>query len=178
MFKIFDLWMNDERFFDADKQKPKELEIEGEGATFSQLVKSASQSRGLTAQLVLKRLEKVNVISVNRSSDTVKLTKEDNVFISKDELGALEVGFTAIANLAATVNHNIQNLDSNDEKFFQRGCWNYQFSPMEIDQTRKTIRRHLEKTDRKSRDVLTTLAEPERREGQLTAGIGVFYFEE
>ncbi|MCW8925367.1 MAG: DUF6502 family protein, partial [Xanthomonadales bacterium] len=54
LFKVFDLWMNDARFYDAASGKPRLLALEGQGATFPELVKAAIQSRGLTSQAVLK----------------------------------------------------------------------------------------------------------------------------
>lgn len=177
MFKVFDLWMNDERFYDVKRRTPRVLKFEGEGATFSQLVKTALQSRGLTTQLVLKRLLETGVVSVDGEENSVRLTREDNIFISNDELDSLEVGFEAIGKLADTVGHNIRNLRNDDAKYFQRGCWNYQFSPEKMAQIRQTIRRFLRETDQKSRDLLTSLAEPDIRKGQLTAGISMFYFE-
>lgn len=177
LFKVFDLWMNDERYYDAVRRKPKVLSFEGDGPTFSQLVKTALQSRGLTAQLVLKRLAEIDVISVDPAANTVRLTREDNIFISNDEMDSLEVGFEAIGKLADTVDNNIRNLRNDDAKYFQRGCWNYQFSPEKMAQARRAIRGFLKETDQKCRDLLTSLAEPHAREGQLTAGVSMFYFE-
>ena len=177
LFKVFDLWMNDERFYDVAQRKPKVLAIEGEGETFSLLVKTALQSRGLTTQLVLKRLADIDVVSVDNAKKTVRLTREDNIFISNDEMDSLEVGFEAIGKLAETVDHNIRNLSNDDARYFQRGCWNYQFSPEKMVQIRQAIRGFLKETDQKSRNLLTQLAEPEVRDGQLTAGISMFYFE-
>ena len=34
LYKVFDLWMNDTKFFDVNSGKPRQLKIEGEGATF------------------------------------------------------------------------------------------------------------------------------------------------
>jgi hypothetical protein len=178
LFKVFDLWMNDERFFDSDTGKPRRLEIEGKGTGFSQLVKAAIQSRGLTAQAVLKRLKEIDVVDVDTQAGAVILKQEDNVFISKDDLDLLEVGLTAIGNLVNTVNHNIQNHLDEEAKYFQRGSWNYQFSPENIDHVRKTIHRYLRKMDTQSRDLISSLAENENLSGQLTAGISMFYFEE
>ena len=178
MFKVLDLWMHDEKFFDVNLEKPRILEIEGEGATFSQLVKLTLQSRGLTTQLVLKRLKEIGVISINSSNQTVRLVQEDNIFISKVDLDSLEVGFTAIGNLADTVGHNIRNSLEKDAKYFQRGCWDYQISPQKIQQIRKVIHAYLSKTDQKSRELITSVAEPKSQKGQLTAGISMFYFEE
>ena len=74
---------------------------DGEGATFNTLVRSAIHSRGLTARAVLKRLEDLGIVEHDAVDGTVMLKQEDNVFISKNDLGLLDVGFTAIANLAS-----------------------------------------------------------------------------
>lgn len=178
LFKVFDLWMNDARFFNADTRKPRPLSIEGDGASFAELVKLTIQSRGLTTQAVLKRLKEIDIVDVDTGTGTVVLKQEDNVFISKDDLDLLEVGLTAIGNLVSTVNHNIQNNLNENAKYFQRGSWDYQFNPENIDHVRSTIHRYLRKMDRQSRDLITTLTEPEGQKGQLTAGISMFYFEE
>ena len=70
LFKVFDLWMNDKRFFDVTKGKPRALDIEGQGATFPELVKAAIQSRGLTSQAVLKRLKEIGVVEVEVAAGT------------------------------------------------------------------------------------------------------------
>jgi len=178
LFKVFDLWMNDERYYDAGTGKPRKLRIEGEGATFSELVKTAIQSRGLTTQAVLKRLKEIDVVDVDTNLGTVVLRQEDNVFISKNDLDLLDVGFTAIGNLASTISHNIQNNLDEGAKYFQRGSWNYQFDPGKMDEVRKVIHKYLRETDTKSRDLITSLAETQSRKGQFTAGISMFYFEE
>jgi len=178
LFKVFDLWMNDARFFDTDTQKPRRLDIEGNGASFSELVNEAIQSRGLTTRAVLRRLKEIDVVDVDDRSGTVVLKQEDNVFISKDDLDLLDVGLTAIGNLVSTVNHNIQHHMNEDARYFQRGSWNYQFNPENIDHVRSTIHRYLRKVDAQSRDLISNLSEPEGQQGQITAGISMFYFEE
>jgi hypothetical protein len=178
LFKVFDLWMNDVRFFDAETGKPRKLKIEGEGETFSELVKMAIQSRGLTTQAVLKRLKEIDVIDVDPVTGTVILKQEDNVFISENDLDLLDVGFTAIGNLASTISHNIQNHLDEDAKYFQRGSWDYHFSPEKIDEVRRVVHEYLRESDKKSRELIISLAESEGQKGQLTAGISMFYFEE
>jgi hypothetical protein len=178
LFKVFDLWMNDERFFDMLNGKPRKLQIEGEGATFSGLVKAAIQSRGLTTQVVLKRLKEIGMVDVDSRAGTIVLKQEDNVFISKNDLDLLDVGFTAIGDLASTISHNIQNSQFEDAKYFQRGSWNYQFDPEKMDEVRKVIHSYLRETDIKSRELITSLAESQSQKGQYTAGISMFYFEE
>ena len=158
LYKVFDLWMNDERFFDVNTGKPRMLRIEGEGATFSDLVKTAIQSRGLTPQAVLKRLKDIDIVTEDPVAGAVLLKQKDNVFISKDDLDLLDVGLTAIGNLAGTISHNIRNHLDEDAKFYQRGCWDYQFNPDEMDEIRGVINKYLKETDIKSREVISSLA--------------------
>jgi len=178
LFKVFDLWMNDEKFFDVGSGKPRALKFEGKGATFSELVRMSIHSRGLTAKAVLKRLKEIDIVEEDSQSGTVVLKQEDNVFISKDDLDLLDVGFTAIGHLASTIGHNIQNNLDEDAKYFQRGSWDYQFDPKKMDRVRKAIHRYLRKEDTRSRNLITSLAESGPQKGQLTAGISMFYFEE
>jgi len=178
LFKVFDIWMNDDKFFDAETGKPRKLNIEGEGASFSELVKMAIQSRGLTAQAVLKRLKEIDVVDEDVVAGTVVLKQEDNVFISKDDLDLLDVGFTAIGNLVSTISHNIQNNLDEKAKYYQRGSWDYHFDPEKMDRVRNEIHKYLRREDKKSRDLIARLAETDAKKGQLTAGISMFYFEE
>jgi len=178
LFKVFDLWMNNEKFFDVGSGKPRALKFEGKGATFSELVKMSIHSRGLTAKAVLKRLKEIDIVEDDSQSGTVVLQQEDNVFISKDDLDLLDVGFTAIGHLASTIGHNIQNKLDEEAKYFQRGSWDYQFDPEKMDRVRKAIHRYLRKEDTRSRNLITSLAESGPQKGQLTAGISMFYFEE
>lgn len=178
MFKIFDLWMNDEKFFDSKLKTPRVLKVDGEQGTFSHLVKLAMQSRGLSAQLVLKRLKEIGVISIDSSAGTVRLVQDDNIFISKDELDSLEVGFTAMGNLADTVHHNIQSNLNGEMKYYQRGSWDFQFDQQKMDYIRKTISSFLSKTDSEARKLIDSLSEPSLQKSQVTAGISMFYFEE
>ncbi len=177
-FKLFDMWLNDPDFFDENPGKPRTLRIAGEGKTFTQLVKTAIPARGLTMQAILKRLKDIGVISEDPQKGTVGLLQDDNIFISKDELDLLEVGFTAIANLVGTVEHNIQNNFEGGEKYYQRGCWNYQLSPNDMVHIRKMIYDFLSNADTQARKLITSLESPTRAPGQVTAGISMFYFEE
>jgi thymidylate synthase len=63
-------------------------------------------------------------------------------------------------------------------KYFQRGSWDYQFDPEKMDQIRNAIHKYLRKEDKRSRELITSLAETNSQKGQVTAGISMFYFEE
>ena len=81
-------------------------------------------------------------------------------------------------NVNVSVKNYIQNNLNEDARYFQRGCWNYQFDPEKMDEIRTDIHKFLRAADRKSRELITSLAEPESKKGQMTAGISMFYFEE
>jgi len=182
LFKVFDLWMNNEKFFDVGSGKPRALKFEGKGATFSELVKMSIHSRGLTAKAVLKRLKEIDIVEDDSQSGTVVLKQEDNVFISKDDLDLLDVGFTAIGHLASTIGHNIQNKLDEDPNWGRitaaAGRSGADVDPEKMDRVRKAIHRYLRKEDTRSRNLITSLAESGPQKGQLTAGISMFYFEE
>jgi hypothetical protein len=178
MFKIFDLWMNDERFFDEQRKLPRVLNVDGDDGSFSHLAKLAMQSRGLSAQLILKRLDEIGVVDIDSLAGTVRLKQEDNIFISKDELDSLEVGFNAIGNLADTVHHNICSNQNGEVKRFQRGSWDFQFAPEKMSMTRKAISAFLTNADNEARKLIDSLSEPKLEPGQRMAGISMFYFEE
>ena len=178
MFKVFDLWMNDDRFFDEQRKLPRVLKVDGDDESFTHLVKLAMQSRGLSAQFVLKRLDEIGVVDIDSSVGTVRLKQEDNIFISKDELDSLEVGFSAIGNLADTVHHNICSIQTGEMKRFQRGSWDFKFDPEKMDVIRQAISSFLSKADNEARKLIGSLSEPKLEPGQRMAGISMFYFEE
>lgn len=178
LFKVFDLWMNDARYFNAKTGKPRVLAIDGEANSFEDMVSSAIQSRGLTTRAILKRLKEVDLVEVDEDANTVLLKQEDNIFISKDDLDLLDVGFTAIGNLASTIDHNIRHRLDDEAKYFQRGCWDYQFSAEKIEGVRKSIHKYLREADKKSRELILSLSEKDSQKGQVMAGISMFYFED
>ena len=47
-----------------------------------------------------------------------------------------------------------------------------------MEQVRSEIHKYLRREDKKSRELISSLAETKAYKGQLTAGISMFYFEE
>jgi hypothetical protein len=178
MFKVLDLWLNNEEFFETGSGKPKTLSIQGDGPTFSRLVNLAIPYRGLSANQILRKLEQFDAVSINDKEGTVTLVQQDNVFISKEFSESLNTGFAAIENLVETVGHNLECLSDQNEKFFQEECRNYQFDSESLDQGRETIDNYLKQANKDSEKLLASLANSESQNGQVTVGIGMFYFEE
>lgn len=177
MFNVLDLWVSSEDFVSPRTGRPRQLKVSGDGATFSRLVGLALPSRGLSVKQVLKKLEEFGAVSVNDFDGTVKLIQQNNIFISKEFSDSLDIGFAAIENLVDTVSHNLENLSDKDARFFQRVRWNCQFDPETLDQDREKIGNHICQTDKVSGELLTSLAQPEPQQGQVTVGVGMYYFE-
>ena len=61
---------------------------------------------------------------------------------------------------------------------YQRGSWDFQFDPENMNRTRKSLGSFLSKADSEARKLIDSLSEPKLQDGQVTAGISMFYFEE
>lgn len=179
LLRVFDLWMSDERFFDFKSSQPKGLKIDGETESngFSELIKDSMPARGITVKAFLQRLKQSGMVYEDTKNNTIKLLTKESIFVSKDELEMIEIGMDATSNLLGTIAHNIGSRRNADLNFFQRGFWNYQLSPEKIEEIRKIIHSFLLETDKKGRELITSLSEPEINDGQITAGVGMFYFE-
>jgi hypothetical protein len=177
LFRVFDVWMNDKRFFDFKNMQPKVLKIEEGKNSFSALIKIAMPMRGITVSSILQRLKDSGVVIQNKTNNEVELINKDNIFITRDELDMIEMGLDATSHLLETIANNIEHRKESESKFFQRGFWNYQINLEEISKTREALHYFLKETDKKGRDLLSSLEEPEITESQITVGVGMFYFE-
>jgi len=177
LLRVYDLWMNDARYFDSKTEQPRTLAIKGESNNFSQLVSETMPSRGITVKAVLQRLDKRQMVIVDELNNTVQLVRRDSEFITKDELEMFGVGMDATSDLLGTVTHNIENRKNEEYRFFQREFWNYQLSREKISELRKVIHSFLETADNDGRKLISSLAEKEVGVNQLTAGVGMYYFE-
>jgi len=177
-FKVLDLWLNEKKYLDAKTGSPLPLNFAGKGATFEELVEEAVSVRGVTARSMLERLLENNFVEVCPDSDQIKLVREDYIFLSSEELDMIDIGFSAIASLATTVNHNIRNAGSETSRFYQRGCWTYRLNKKNQEEFRTAMLNFLHEVDKKSKDAIYPFEDDTEKSDQLTAGISMFYFEE
>lgn len=147
LFKVLDLWMNNEEFVDLNSGRPKTLKTQGEGASFPRLVSLALPYRGLSANQVLRKLENFDAVSVNARDETVTLVQREHVFISEEFSESLNTGFTAIENLVETVGHNLQCLSEQTASFSGNESGSNPFYPDLLDQNREIIGNYLKQTD-------------------------------
>ncbi len=177
LFRLFDLWMNDSRYFCKNTHKPKVLKIEGPDNSFEQLVKAALPVRGITTHSVLERLNKSGIVKFDLDRNMVEIVNKDNVFITKEDLDLIETGLESVSNLLGTINHNLHCRLNSSKKYFQRGFWNYQLPESKIEEVRNKMHSFLVEADFAGRELMTSLAATKRGPDQITGGVGMFYYE-
>jgi len=177
-FKVLDLWINDEKYLNDEGKKPINLEFSGEGKSFEKLVEEAVSTRGVTAKSMLQRLLENRFVRIIPATRKIELVRNDYIFLSSDELDMIDIGFSAIASLATTVAHNIDNAANRNSRFYQRGAWTYRLSKTNQDEFRQAMLEFLHEVDRKAKDAIQPFEEKSELPDQLTAGISMYYFEE
>ena len=180
LLRVVDLWLNDPRFFDKNTNTPKQLRtVQKEGeSSFSDLVAESLNVRGVTPGAVLQRLKQNNLVENGSLANTIRLKEKKPIFLRKDVLEMIEIGLETVSRLLSTLEHNIEIRNDVAKLFFQRSYCNYQISVKKVAELRKQIHSFLLESDNEGRKVLTSFAERERASNQLTAGVGMFYFEE
>lgn len=176
---ILDVWSSKKPYFDEDSGQPNILKISGSSKSFESLFLESIKGRGVTYKSLLERLSESGAVSIDKKKARVKLV--NNSYLpsdSKDKLGAIEMGFTALGNLADTVTKNISSLGTDDERLFQRGAWTYRLNKKDQKKMRNELNSLLEKTDQKARSIIEKYEDSSTLPQQITAGVSFFYFEE
>ena len=176
---ILDEWNSKEPYIDQKSGKPRVLSISGKPPSFESLFLDATKSRGVTYNSLLSRLIESGAVSLNEAGDEVHLVA--NSYLpsdSKDRLGAIEIGFAALGNLTDTVTKNIDALEVNGDRLFQRGAWTYQLNPENKSDLRRELNLLLEKTDKNARNIIKKYEEEITSSDHISAGVSYFYFED
>ncbi len=168
-------WVRDTAFLD-DNNEPAILEIDGDGMTFSTLVKKYSGDMPVRAMLdELIRVKVVKRLDMNR----VKLLARSYIPSHGDEEKLAILG-TDVADLINTIEHNIRN--KNEAPRFQRKVM-YDNVPAEsamkfkkfcAAQSQKLIEefdKYLSEIDRDTNPNIYG-------DGRIRTGVGIYYFEE
>lgn len=176
---ILDEWSSKPQYVDPITGEPNELNVSGNDPSFESMFSQSTQSRGITFRSLLDRLVQSGAVSLDKSGNKVILVA--NSYLpsgSKDKLGAIEMGFSALGNLTDSVTNNICALENDGERLFQRGAWTYRLHPEDKSDLQKELNFLLEKTDLEARRIIGNYEDRGSFSEQLTAGVSYFYFEE
>jgi len=175
---ILDYWQVNPKYLNKEG-KPLRLKIKGEFPSFESLFAETITSRGVTSSSLLDRL--IASKSVELDAVTEKLKMLDGrywPFQDDDENALLQIGLISLDNLIGTINHNLAAMRDEADPLFQRLTWTSRLPIDKQSKLRIAIRRILNSSEEKVTYLLSELEEIEQREGQLTVGVGIYYFEE
>jgi hypothetical protein len=173
--RVISGWLRDERYGDGTGN-PAALPVEGEGATFSGLVKAYSGD--VPHRAILDELLRVG--AAKRTEDgTVRLLARAYIPMTGDE-EKLEILGTDVSFLIGTIDHNLQA--GPGKSFFQRKTM-YDNLPAEaVEELRREIaaraERFLEQADRRISERDRDVHPETPGTGRRRAGIGIFWFED
>jgi hypothetical protein len=173
--RVISGWVRDPRYA-GTKKEPALLPVEGEGATFSELVKRYSGD--VPTRAILDELTRVGSVEL---TDDGRIRLLERSYIPRTgEVEKIGILGTDVSELIATIDHNLRFGAS--DPFFQRKVGYDNLSGEAISEVRKLARARgqdlLEFLDREisrhDRDVNPDAGGTGRR----YAGVGIFYFED
>lgn len=176
---ILDTWCSKAPYVDESTGLPKPIPVTGEKPSFETLFNESAKSRGVTYKSLLKRLVDSGAVSLDKKSHLLNFMS--NTYLpadSGDNLGAIEMGFSALGNMIDTITHNIESLDTGTERHYQRGAWTYRLNPAHQLECKTELRKLLETTDKSARRIIGKYEDKFTNSDQITAGVSLFYFEE
>lgn len=167
-------WVRDERFHDGSGN-PAPLPVEGEGATFSGLVKEYSGD--VPHRAILDELLRVGAAG-RTADDKVRLLARAYIPVAGGE-EKLEILGTDTACLIETIDHNL--LAEPGKAFFQRKTMYDNLPDEAVEELRNDLaaraEKFLEQADRKMAERDRDANPKSTGTGRRRAGIGVFWFE-
>jgi hypothetical protein len=173
--RVISGWVRDTRFMDA-AGNPADLPIEGEPASFTQLVKHYSGD--IPVRAVLDELLRVGTVE-RTESGAIRLVQ--HAYVPRTgETGKLHILGTDVADLIASIDHNLQHAETNP--YFQRKVM-YDNLPEEIiPRLRKLTETQgqalLEELDRFLSQHDRDCNPNSEGTGHKRAGVGIYYFED
>ena len=174
---ILDEWSSNSSYVNRGGA-PRPLRISGGAPSFESLFNKTSKARGVTYKSLLDRLIESRSVNIDEGGNVHLVSKSYLPAEFSDELGAIEMGFSAIGNLVDTVTSNIFALEKGDERLFQRGAWTYRLNASKRDLLKSELSSLLEETEHQARKIIEDYEDDSEPNALITAGASLFYFEE
>jgi len=153
------------------------LDYGTEKAGFESLVRSTLSIRGVTTQSIIQRLVDTRTVEQDRELRTLRLLVDHySPYLSQDEPNIINAAFSAIANLISTIEHNVNAAPA--DKLFQRQAWTFRLHPAQRREFQTAMRAMLEQYESNAVAEIAPWEEAHYGEGLVTAGVGLYYFEE
>jgi hypothetical protein len=175
---VLDFWQVNPDYIDNDSI-PLELPLQGKKPSFESLMSQTITSRGITVSSLLERLRVSGSIEIDADRNVVRMLDGRYwPFQQDDDKKLIEIGLLSTSNLVDTVNHNLSAMGGGVDPFFHRSTWSTRMQLENAGQLRNSMRKLLTASEQEVTKLLAELEDVEERENQITAGVGIFYFEE
>jgi hypothetical protein len=175
--RVIEMWLLKAPYVDPVSGNPRDLTYGSAGSEFEALVKEVVTSRGVTVQSILERLLATNSVAADRESGLLTLlTERYSPFDSEDEVGLMSNGLQAIVNMTGTIDRNVRS--AHDDRVIQREVWTFRLDEGRRVEFRDAVRKFLLKVENEAATLMEPMESDYQTEGQTTAGVGFYYFEE
>lgn len=174
--KLVEAWALNPKYCGSDGA-PRALTVGQPGSEFEQLVKEVISARGVTVQSMLERLTATNTVEfTDQGARLVLLNRRYSPFNSGDEESLMANGLQALINLSGTVCNNV--VASTEDRMIQRELWTFRLDESRREEFRELVREYLLKVEAGAEKVMVPLESEFEYQDQITAGLGLYYFEE
>lgn len=172
-------WSTDARFVDPDTGLPKPLTVTGETGSLEALAALLKLPRGVTIKSVVEQLERSELIHHDRERDIIEMRADRYLpSPSADREGALEIGFLAVSRLMDTVLGNLAPDLPDENRLYQRVYWINRLPPRQREAFREKMVKLLDEVEQAGYRQLESLDQPFDTPGQISAGFGLYLFED
>ncbi|GEM_PF-774897 len=177
--RLLDKWSTDPEYLDPDSGRPRPITVQGDAPSIEHLMKSSGFIRGVTARSIAERLELGGAATWDRKSGTLMLVTEKFLPSTNTDLaGAVEVGFNAIGHLVDTVLTNLERLAEGEPREFQRAYWSNRIAPHRVEAFKSQLIEMMTTFEDDGWKLLTDYEMDIESPSQVTAGFGIYYFED
>ena len=171
---LLDLWSTDPAYLDGDTGNPVTLPVFGDAPSLEALMRASRFIRGVTPRSVA-------VSGAATEGEDGRLRMVTEKFLpspSSDVEGAIEVGFHAIGRLVDTVIANLEQLGSDRPRLYQRAYWTNRLAPHRREAFQARLTKLMEEFEDEGTALLSEMEMRIESPSQVTAGFGLYYFEE
>lgn len=161
----------------ADRRKAAVLDYGSDDAGFETLVRATISTRGITTQSIIQRLVDTNSVAQDRQRRTLRLLVDHySPYLSQDEPNIVNAALSAISNLISTIEYNVGAEQA--DKLFQRQKWTFRLDPADRAAFRQAMRSLLERYEQQAEKAIAPWEQQRYDSNLVTAGVGLYYFEE
>lgn len=175
---LLDVWSTDPSYLDPDSGQPIVLPVTGEAPSLEALMKASRFIRGVTARSVADRLVLSGAATEGRDGRLRMVTEKFLPSQTGDVEGAIEVGFHAIGRLVDTVITNLETLDTDQPRLYQRAYWTNRLAPHQQEAFRERLTGLLSEMEERGTAMIADMEMKIESPSQVSGGFGLYYFED